>query len=151
MDDAINYKGITSGIYHSIDNIVISNELFNNYIANSVQIETMAQNLVANFTQTTSDHFPVSAVFSFFNESAVENLIADNGIAMYPNPAKDELKVECGELKVNTVNIFDVAGKMVHNFQFSTFNSQLTIDVRHLQSGVYFLRIDDTVQKFVKE
>lgn len=71
MDDTENYMGLTSGLmnpfYYNpvIDNIVISNELFENYVSNSAMLETNATYTIPNFRYTTSDHTPVSALFSF--------------------------------------------------------------------------------------
>ncbi|MBP6284629.1 MAG: choice-of-anchor J domain-containing protein [Paludibacteraceae bacterium] len=72
MDDTQNYRGLTSGLtdpYYSynpvIDNIIISNELFSNYVANSVIREISASNIISNYRSTTSDHTPVSALFRF--------------------------------------------------------------------------------------
>ncbi|MDX9918823.1 MAG: choice-of-anchor J domain-containing protein [Paludibacter sp.] len=68
--DTQNYKGLTGGLWDPgykspvIDNIIISNELFASY-TNTVLRETTATQTVSSFTSTTSDHYPVSAVFSF--------------------------------------------------------------------------------------
>jgi len=43
--------------------------------------------------------------------------------------------------------IYDLMGRVVSQLS----NSQLTIDVSHLQAGVYFVKIGKQVQKFVKE
>ena len=70
-------------------------------------------------------------------------------LQVYPNPVHNELRVtsyEGGEMQ-----IYDVVGKVVTNFQFSTFNSQLNIDVSHLAKGVYFLKVDGKMVRFVKE
>ena len=70
VDDTQNYKGLTGGLYDPnynspvIDNIIISDELFDNY-SNAVLRETTAAQVVPNFTSTTSDHYPISATFSF--------------------------------------------------------------------------------------
>lgn len=71
MDDTENYKGLTSGLmnpYYSnpvIDNIVISNELFENYVSNSAFLEVSATNTISGYRYTTSDHTPISALFTF--------------------------------------------------------------------------------------
>ncbi len=70
MDDTVNYKGLTVGLWDSqynspvIDNIIISKGLFANY-TNTVLRETAATQVVSSYTTTTSDHYPISAVFSF--------------------------------------------------------------------------------------
>lgn len=71
MDDADNYRGLTSGLmnpYYNnpvIDNIVISNELFDNYMSNSAFLEVSATNTISGYRYTTSDHTPISALFNF--------------------------------------------------------------------------------------
>lgn len=70
VDDTGNYKCLTTGLYDPaysspvIDNIIISNELFDNYVLNSTKRETTATQSVTNYTSTTSDHVPVSASFN---------------------------------------------------------------------------------------
>ena len=69
MDDTENYKGLTSSLWDNsynspvIDNIVISNELFLNYISNSAVREMTVTNVVPNYYYTTSDHIPITARF----------------------------------------------------------------------------------------
>ena len=60
-----------------------------------------------------------------------------------------------GQLTIDNVEVFDIYGrkqKIIVNSQFSILNS---IDVSHLASGVYFLKISNNsktvVLKFVKE
>lgn len=70
VDDTENYKGLTGDLWDSnynspvIDNIIISNELFGNH-TNKVIRETSATQVVSYFNSTTSDHYPISAVFNF--------------------------------------------------------------------------------------
>jgi endonuclease I len=80
----------------------------------------------------------------------------DNGISLYPNPVSTTLfisatqKSPLGDLGV--VEIYDISGKLqlsttLHNLaQFST----KTIDVSQLNSGTYFIKINDNFIKFVK-
>ncbi|MCL2511837.1 MAG: Ig-like domain-containing protein, partial [Bacteroidales bacterium] len=74
-------------------------------------------------------------------------------IMVYPNPTSGEITIENGELKIENVEIFDIMGKKItFNFQLSTFNS---IDLSHLPTGVYFLRIQTesgiVVRRVVKQ
>lgn len=81
--DTENYKGLTGDLWDNnynspvIDNIIISNELFANY-TNTVLRETVAAQTVSSFTSTTSDHYPVSAVFGFAGGSGGENTGCEN-------------------------------------------------------------------------
>lgn len=74
VDDNSNYRGLTTGLtnpYYNnplIDQIVISNELFDNSAPNSCLLETAATYTIPNYRTTTSDHTPVSAVLYFQTE-----------------------------------------------------------------------------------
>ena len=69
---------------------------------------------------------------------AIDEQTAPN-ITIYPNPTTGELKIMNNEqLTMNNVEIFDVYGRKIFNFQLSTFNS---IDISDLPVGLYFARI----------
>jgi len=71
-------------------------------------------------------------------------------ILIYPNPTTGELRIENGELRIVNIEVFDIYGKKLNDFQFSILNSQLKIDISHLSAGVYFLRIGERMFKVVK-
>lgn len=73
VDDSDNFKAITydlnvggASTFPSsasfIDNVIISNELVNAYVANSVTVED-PRGYINNYSTTTSDHLPVSSRF----------------------------------------------------------------------------------------
>ena len=77
--------------------------------------------------------------------------VSNDAIQIYPNPVKDQLTINNGELKIINVEIVDITGKII-----STFNSQLsTINVSSLQQGIYFVKIETdkgiVTRKIVKE
>jgi len=82
MDDTQNYKCLTNTLYDPnynspvIDNIIISNELVENYKVNSTRRETLATQGISNYSNTTSDHVPISALFTIGSSggSNCENL-----------------------------------------------------------------------------
>ena len=79
----------------------------------------------------------------------IEELSLESGaLKIYPNPTTGELKIKNYELKIENIEIFDVYGRQIFNFQFSTFNS---IDVSGLPTGVYFVRVGNRMAKFVKQ
>ena len=89
-----------------------------------------------------------------------------SGIVIYPNPANDFITIQLSYkgLKpfaaTEKVQVFDVLGIEVgqsslidfasHNNSQSGMIDLLRIDVSHLSSGVYFIRIGNKVEKFVK-
>ena len=73
VDDATNFNALTYSISTAgafsfpssssfLDHIITSNELTNPYIANSITVED-PRTYISNYTNTTSDHLPVSARF----------------------------------------------------------------------------------------
>ena len=61
-----------------------------------------------------------------------------NTISIYPNPTTGELKIDNGQLKIKNVELFDIYGKKILNFQFSILNS---LDVSYLPAGIYFVQV----------
>ena len=49
------------------------------------------------------------------------------------------------------VQVIDFSGRIVIISQFEPSISQLKIDVSHLQSGIYLLKIGNYRSKFIKE
>jgi pectate lyase len=84
---------------------------------------------------TTTKHFFVD------NKTGVLDVDLNQYVTVYPNPMQDELRIESGKLKINKVEIFDISGKLIKNFQPSVFSSQLKFDVSQLTSGQYILQI----------
>jgi uncharacterized repeat protein (TIGR02543 family) len=78
--------------------------------------------------------------------------IESANVKIYPNPAKDELRIETGELLIKRVEIVDITGKIIINCQLPVINS---INVSALSQGVYFIRVETdkeiVTEKFVKE
>ncbi|MBX3164407.1 MAG: T9SS type A sorting domain-containing protein [Bacteroidetes bacterium] len=77
--------------------------------------------------------------------------VRSDEMRVYPNPVNEILNVGLEMINKKAVEIFvyDVLGReVIHN---STFNIHHSIDVRGLKSGMYFLKIGNQTQKFVKE
>jgi hypothetical protein len=75
-------------------------------------------------------------------------------IKVYPNPTKGELIIENEALKIENIDIFDTFGKNVGTYPQNTKN-ETKIDISHLSTGIYFLRIQTNesviVQKIIKQ
>jgi len=63
--------------------------------------------------------------------------IETEGINIYPNPTAGELRIESGGLRVKNIEIFDMQGR---NLLLIT-SQEKTINISHLPSGVYFVKI----------
>jgi hypothetical protein len=67
------------------------------------------------------------------------NLGAD--IRLFPNPAKDQIKINFGEHIIDNIELFDASGRLLN--YYSVNRSEFTVPVSNLQSGFYFLRINN--------
>jgi hypothetical protein len=76
--------------------------------------------------------YPVSII-----EPEAPNGGGDDALFIYPNPTSGELIVNSYELTVKSVEIFDVMG----NSYGLTVLPSYGLDISHLPSGIYFLRI----------
>ena len=75
---------------------------------------------------------------------------------IYPNPATDIINIDLGNYTLQgmgegqTIRIFDVLGEKVMTIETRSNVSLQQIDVSALPPGVYFVKVGEVVQKFVK-
>lgn len=78
-------------------------------------------------------------------------------VSLYPNPAKNTLKVELEELSDNFINysIYSIEGKLLENIENVAIENSFEVDISNLKTGIYALKIQngkDVIWKmFVKE
>ncbi|QOD60390.1 DM13 domain-containing protein [Polaribacter haliotis] len=88
------------------------------------------------------NHFWDLGTFNNFTSSSCSILSVNNfdiqKIKVYPNPAKNEIRI--GNMKANTaeIRIFNVLGKKVF---YQQKNTGKALDVSYLQPGVYMVKI----------
>ncbi|MCL2434812.1 MAG: leucine-rich repeat domain-containing protein [Lentimicrobiaceae bacterium] len=75
-----------------------------------------------------------------------ENVLSN--ISVYPNPTMGELRIEVadqvrndGELRINSIEIFDVYGRKVSSHHLIASSSHHLINISHLPQGVYIVNI----------
>ena len=103
----------------------------------------------------------VTALDRSFNESAASNVVSnttlsvaseefDKAFKLYPNPVTNTVSISTQE-RINGIQIFDMVGKQV----LSIKNPSQQIDVSHLNSSIYFVKIYTNIgvstQKLIKE
>ena len=70
---------------------------------------------------------------------------------LFPNPANNQITIQNSDNKIlGTISIYDMTGKMI--LKNESINSSITIDVKKLTAGVYYIRSDNlqATMKFVK-
>ena len=82
-------------------------------------------------------------------ESGIEEIAAENGIAIYPNPTSDVLTVS-GIGAGETVRVFTTDGRLVMTAQADSDGNGM-LQVSSLNEGVYLLQAGMQIVKFIKE
>lgn len=84
---------------------------------------------------------------------SVNNVITDNGISIFPNPAKEYISVLLDNNFISEFIIYDLKASVV--FQSKIKGKSIKIDISCLESGMYFLKIirpEKVIsEKFIKE
>jgi hypothetical protein len=73
--------------------------------------------------------------------SALSEKNALENITLYPNPTTGELQVTSDELQVTSIEIYDIYGRKQKCTKARMHESTNVIDISHLQSGFYFVKI----------
>ncbi|MBK5286432.1 MAG: T9SS type A sorting domain-containing protein, partial [Bacteroidia bacterium] len=77
--------------------------------------------------------------------TGVETIGGETFVNIYPNPVTNELRIKNAELRIESVEIYDVVGGLVKNL--TPFPSPLgegrsvSVDVSELMPGIYFLKL----------
>ncbi len=105
-----------------------------------------------NTNSVWKDDSKVYTFFSQHNKTDAEILEMESQIKVFPNPAQNELSVS-GIEEPSTISVHDINGKLF--FQRNVNSEITTIDVSNIPVGLYFLEIDNKLQKqivkFVKQ
>jgi len=81
--------------------------------------------------------------------SSTLELEVQNNFSLYPNPANDQITIKLSkEMAESKWQIYSVQGELLDE---GILNSDLAIDIDHLNSGIYLMYLGQEVQKFVVE
>jgi len=81
------------------------------------------------------------------NKTSV-NFSGLNQYSIYPNPAKNQIAVS-GIRNAGSIKLMDITGKMVKSIINENAANQLNINISDCKQGIYFLHIDNYIQKVV--
>lgn len=123
----------------------------NSIIAETTMNENGANDVEAFDVSPNSDHggcvvpATTAALFFFFNFQSVmtahETLANDLGVHIYPNPATDELFIDCATCPVSTslIEVVNIHGQSFFSKTLSGTDVQ-RLNVGHLPSGIYLIK-----------
>lgn len=82
----------------------------------------------------------INLFFSSGELSIIDHNTAKHSITIYPNPARDILKVENDlNTKINKVQLVNSTGQIVLNKPINSFSTEL--DIQSIKSGFYIIQI----------
>jgi hypothetical protein len=70
-----------------------------------------------------------------------------SGISIFPNPSKGEFFIELEEFSTTPLQILDLSGKVIREFQL--ISSRTNLDLTGLAEGVYFVMYGEVTKKLV--
>ncbi len=92
--------------------------------------------------------YDINGLIDCDGTSVLENIESNNRITIYPNPTTDFLTIDMDGNTQQSIEVYSMVGKLLMSEKIHS-NTQ-TIDVSHLSSNIYFLKIGGDVLKFVK-
>lgn len=122
----------------------------------SIELNTLRKitfsgsNLILNYQTGSTESIVTSDIrkFTFGSFTGVDEILASNELCIFPNPSSDYIilkNVSEGELNIS---IYSINGTLIMNANLSDVNQQ--IDVRQLTKGIYLIKTNAKVLKFIK-
>ncbi len=89
------------------------------------------------------------------DDSGIEESLLANNIKIFPNPAKEVLRIEMLTNFNGTIQIRDALGKEIYNTNLQNNITNFTIDTKDFESGLYFISFrnerGEVNKKFIKQ
>lgn len=128
-----------------IDHILLAKSIDSFYVSSSAKVFDGVGNYITNYSNTTSDHYPVYAFFDWKKLTTkpvappLPTSITDTDIlpelTLYPNPANNFITLN---RQADEVIIYNMLGSEQMRFT----SPQSTYDISTLENGLYVFKID---------
>jgi Secretion system C-terminal sorting domain len=121
----------------------------------TVQKLTFPNNTVlVQFKNGTSDSYNISNVSKIYFKGVISatqnpNFESAEKLTIFPNPVDNLLFIQNNTEGVSLVKIFRLDGSLLISSNISTDNQ--SVDVSNLPSGMYVIKMNNQVSKFVKQ
>jgi hypothetical protein len=65
----------------------------------------------------------------------------NNDYVLFPNPASSNISIinKRGLNQIKSIQVTDVSGKMIENFEYEKVQSEIKLDIQHYANGSYFV------------
>lgn len=80
---------------------------------------------------------------------SIEQEKSEGKLVIYPNPATNQVKIVWEGLEVEKIALLSYQGNVIQEVSVNNAKGEVEMNVSHLASGVYFIRLGKEVQKLV--
>ncbi|UOR06622.1 choice-of-anchor J domain-containing protein [Hymenobacter aerilatus] len=144
----------TVGYNDVIDHVIVTKATESLVVPNSTEILTSVANLVTNYGNTTTDHYPVQTRYTFGVTTPTKNAAANRQVEVYPNPVTNAIRLNLPEPAAKTLHlrVLSVDGRQVAmgTGSLEQLNQQLNKGLSQLKAGVYIIQVNGGTQTYVK-
>jgi uncharacterized delta-60 repeat protein len=84
------------------------------------------------------------------NITSVEEIIKDNLVSLFPNPANTTIQLKLSQNENGTVELWNVMGERVYTENISN-ESKKEIDIKNISNGIYFVKVFDGEKSYCKK
>jgi len=96
-----------------------------------------------------------TVTFHYMGASTSVEENVSNEFSLYPNPVFNQLIIDNAQLKINSIEIYDVVGKKCLTLNPPDESGGLRVDISSLAPGIYFVKVksgnEERTLKFVKD
>jgi len=90
-----------------------------------------------------ADNFDLAIFPVICATTGIDNIINDNNISMYPNPAFNQFTIDFSGYKRTDaiVEVYNMVGKLVKSISSNGLTDKMVIDISNESAGIYFVNI----------
>lgn len=156
-----------------IDHMLIAPKMDSFYIKQSVGVMDNMGQFISNFSNNTSDHYPIFGRFLLNKKTyttpidtipndtsiidtlpnAITRIYKNQTFSIYPNPTNEVVNILLNQyLPPNTpIEIYNQLGQLISTTIISQTTGSIKINMLEHKSGIYFMKIQNSYIKFSKE
>ncbi|MGL4598594.1 MAG: T9SS type A sorting domain-containing protein, partial [Bacteroidia bacterium] len=111
---------------------------------------TVIENTAAIYFDFNAPVITNTTINTLENPAAIEQLVSENGVAVFPNPASDEINLIFDKSFTGTIMLTDALGRVVLTQRINA-STTAKLMLENLPAGVYSLVIQDGEKQVVKK
>ena len=142
----------TVGFNTVIDNVIVTKPMATYFISGSAAVRTDLTTGIANYANTTTDHYPIYTRYALGATPLAARSAATTALGLYPNPVTNTVRFDIPETgKGLSLSVYTTTGQVVLSAVGSAeqLNQQLAQRVGGLSAGLYVVRVVGQQQTYV--